>query len=144
MSSYLRAGRNLDEKGSISPTYLRTAFMPVAPKSIRIWSSCQHLFMLFVSMCVKDVHKTLMKLSQGCQFHQHFMHAFFVRKQIEQLFSNYVWLCDFWRQNFIQKMRVDEIDGRVSILDGCRSSMRFSSKRGIGAKDFLTLALIVT
>jgi hypothetical protein len=38
------------------------------------------------------------------QFHQHLTRAFFVRKQIEQLFSSYVRLCNFWRQNFVQKL----------------------------------------
>jgi len=37
------------------------------------------------------------------QFHKHFTRAFFVWKQKKQLFSNYVWLCDIWRQNFVQK-----------------------------------------
>ncbi len=37
------------------------------------------------------------------QFHQHFTLMFFVQKEIEQFFSNYVWICDFWRQNFVQK-----------------------------------------
>jgi len=38
-----------------------------------------------------------------CQFHQRFTCAFFVWKQIEQLFSKYVRLCDFWRQNVVCK-----------------------------------------
>ncbi len=33
--------------GSISPTYLHTAFTPVAPKSVRNQSSCQYLFTLW-------------------------------------------------------------------------------------------------
>jgi len=45
------------------------------------------------------------KLRGWSQFNQYFMREFFVRKQIEQLFSKYVWLCDFWHQNIIQKMR---------------------------------------
>ncbi len=32
------------------------------------------------------------------QFHQHFTKAFFVRKQIEPFFSNFVWLCNFLAQ----------------------------------------------
>jgi len=43
------------------------------------------------------------KKTTKSQFHQHFMRAFFVRKQIEQLLSNYVWLCDFLHQNFVRK-----------------------------------------
>jgi len=49
------------------------------------------------------------------QFHQHFLRAFFVQKQIEQLFSGDVWLCKFWHRNFVLKTRaknVDEIDSR--------------------------------
>jgi len=37
------------------------------------------------------------------QFHQHFMRAFFIGKPIEQLFSNYVRLCNFLVQNYWQK-----------------------------------------
>jgi len=28
----------------------------------------------------------------------------FVQKQITKLFSNYIRLCDFWRQNFVEKL----------------------------------------
>ncbi len=45
-------------------------------------------------------------LRTRCQFHQNFTGAFFVRKQIWKLFSIYVWLCDFWRQKFVQKTQV--------------------------------------
>jgi len=48
---------------SISSTYLRAAFMPVAPQSVRTQSSCQYLFTLLGSTRVKDVRRTLMKLS---------------------------------------------------------------------------------
>ena len=40
---------------SISSTYLRTAFTPVAPKSVRIQSSCHYLFTLLGSTSVKAV-----------------------------------------------------------------------------------------
>jgi hypothetical protein len=53
---------------SISPTYLRTAFTPVAPKSVRIQSSCQYLFTLLGSTGAKAAHRTLMKLTQGVNF----------------------------------------------------------------------------
>ncbi len=52
-------------KGSISSTYLRAAFIPVAPQSVRTQSSHQYLFTLLGSMCVKAVPRTLMKLRQG-------------------------------------------------------------------------------
>ncbi len=51
----------------------------------------------------------------NCQFHQHFMQAFFVWKQIAQFSLVMFQLCTFWRQNFVRKKReynVDEIDAR--------------------------------
>jgi len=48
---------------SISPTYLLTAFTPVAPKSVRIQSSCQYLFTLLGSTGAKATNRTLMKLT---------------------------------------------------------------------------------
>ncbi len=42
---------------------IRTAFMPVAPKRVRIQSSCQCLFTLLGSTGVKAVRKTLVKLT---------------------------------------------------------------------------------
>jgi len=54
--------------GTISPTYLRTAFTPVAPKSVRIQSSCQYLFMLLGSTGAKAAHRMLMKLTPGDDF----------------------------------------------------------------------------
>ena len=47
--------------GSISSTYLRTAFTPVAPKSVRIQSSC--LLTLLGSTGAKVARRTLMKLT---------------------------------------------------------------------------------
>jgi len=52
-------------QGSISPTFLRAAFTPVAPKSVRIQSSCQYLFTLLGSTGAKAAHRTLMKLTPG-------------------------------------------------------------------------------
>jgi len=49
-------------------TYLRTAFTPVAPKSVRIQSSCQYLFTLLGSIGAKAARKTLMKLSPGKEY----------------------------------------------------------------------------
>jgi len=49
--------------GSISPTYLRTAFTPVVPKSVRILSSCQYLFTLLGSTGAKAERRTLTKLT---------------------------------------------------------------------------------
>jgi len=51
--------------GSMSPTYLRTAFMPIARKSVRIQSSCQYLFTLLGSTGAKTTSRTLMKLTPG-------------------------------------------------------------------------------
>jgi len=49
--------------GSISSTYLQEALPRVAPKSIRIQSSCQYLFTLLGSTCTKAARKMLMKLT---------------------------------------------------------------------------------
>jgi len=54
--------------GSISPTYLRTAFTPVAPKSVRIQSSCQYLFTLLGSTGAKAACRTSMKLTPKVNF----------------------------------------------------------------------------
>jgi len=51
--------------GSISPTYLCTALMPVAPKSVRIQSRCQYLFTLLGSTGAKAARRTLMKLTHS-------------------------------------------------------------------------------
>jgi hypothetical protein len=55
----------LCDQGSISPTYLRTAFTLVAPKSVRIQSSCRYLFTLLGSTGAKAARRTLMKLTLG-------------------------------------------------------------------------------
>jgi len=59
---YIPALTNLS---SILPTYLNTAFTTVAPKSVRIQSSCQYLFTLSGSASVKAVCRTLMKSIPG-------------------------------------------------------------------------------
>jgi len=51
--------------GCISPTYLRAAFTPIAPKSVRVQSSCQYLFTLLGSTGAKGAHKILVKLTPG-------------------------------------------------------------------------------
>jgi len=51
--------------GSISSTYLRTAFTPAAPKSLRIQSICQCLFTLLRSTGAKAARRMLMKLTTG-------------------------------------------------------------------------------
>jgi len=62
--------------------------------------------------CPKAIHTMLWKLSPGAvdlhwsflsQFHHHFTREFFVQKQIEQLFSNYVQLCNFLAPKFCTK-----------------------------------------
>jgi len=55
--------------GYISPTNLHAAFTCLAPKSIRIQSSRQYLFMLLGSTRAKAVGKMLMKLTPE----QHFL-----------------------------------------------------------------------
>jgi len=54
-----RVGFRPLDQGSISST----AFVPVAPQSVRTQSSCQYLFSLLGSTRVKPVHRILMKLS---------------------------------------------------------------------------------
>jgi len=56
---------NYQHLGSVSPTYLRTAFTPVAPKCVRIQASCQYLFTLLGSTGKKAARITLMKLTPG-------------------------------------------------------------------------------
>ncbi len=55
------------DQGSITPTYLHTNFTPLAPKSIRIQSSCLYLFMLLGSTGAKAARRMLMKLTIGRQ-----------------------------------------------------------------------------
>jgi len=55
-------------KVSIKSTYLHTAFTPIAPKSKRIQSSCQYLFVLLGSTGAKAACSTLMKLTAGINF----------------------------------------------------------------------------
>ncbi len=54
-------------KVSISSTHLRAAFMAVSPKSVRVQSSPQYLFMLLGSVCIKAAYRMLMKLTQVAQ-----------------------------------------------------------------------------
>ncbi len=53
---------------SISSTYLRTAFTPIAPKSVRIQSRCQYLFTLLGSTGAKAARRMLMKLTPVVNF----------------------------------------------------------------------------
>jgi hypothetical protein len=56
-----------NDLGSISTTCLLAALTPVAPKSIRIQSSCQYLFTLLGSATIKAVYKMLVKLTPGAK-----------------------------------------------------------------------------
>jgi len=49
--------------GSISTTCLHSAYTCADPKSVKIQSSCQYLFALLGSACVKAAHKMLIKLT---------------------------------------------------------------------------------
>jgi len=60
--------------------YLRAAFTPVAPQSVRTQSSCQYLFTLLGSTNVKAVHRKLMKLSPGVNFINIFHESIFCTK----------------------------------------------------------------
>jgi len=67
-STFLKTGgRQVNNLGSISPSYLRTAFTAVAPKSVRIQSSCQCLFTLLGSTGTKAARRASMKLTPGVQ-----------------------------------------------------------------------------
>ncbi len=57
----------------------------------------------------------LLHLTTWCQFHQHFTWAFFVQRQIRQHFSNYIWFCDFWRQNFELVKRINHFISGVIV-----------------------------
>jgi len=59
---------NFGIQGSISPTYLHTAFTPVSPKRVRIQSSFQYLFMLLGSTGAKAACRMMMKLTPGVDF----------------------------------------------------------------------------
>jgi len=59
--------------------YLRTAFTPVAPKSVRIQSSCQYLFTLLGSTGSKAAGRTLMKWTPGLNFTNIFTYSFYAR-----------------------------------------------------------------
>ncbi len=70
----------LTHLGLISRTYLRTALAPVAPKSVRIQSSCQYLFTLLGSTGVKAECRTLMKLTPGVNFINMLICSFYSNK----------------------------------------------------------------
>jgi len=66
--------------GSISSTYLCAVFMTVAPQSVRTQSSCQYLFTLLGSTCIKVVHKQVGEINPRCQFHQHSMRSSYTQR----------------------------------------------------------------
>ena len=68
LNDIIMNNKSSDDNGSISPTYLRTAFTPVAPKSVRVQSSCQYLFTLLESTGAKAASRTLMKLTHCGRF----------------------------------------------------------------------------
>jgi len=72
--------------GLISPTYLRTNFTPVAPKSIRIQSSCQYLLTLLGYTGAIAACRTLMKLTHGVDF-TNILHEIFLNESALHIFS---------------------------------------------------------
>ncbi len=76
-------------QGSISSTYLRTAFTPVVPKSVRNQSSCLYLFTLLGSTGAKAARGTLMKLTPGVNFINILFATFSYESVLLQLFSSY-------------------------------------------------------
>jgi hypothetical protein len=65
---FIEISVKLKLKVSISPTCLRQAFACADSKSLKIHSSCQYLFVLWGSTCVKAAPKILMKLSPNVFF----------------------------------------------------------------------------
>ncbi len=56
--------------------------------------------------------------SNRCQFHQRFMHKFFVRKSFRQLFSSYMYVEKAAETMLVRKIcmyKVDEIDTNVQL-----------------------------
>jgi len=86
-----------DYQGSISPTFLRAAFTPVAPQSVRTQSSRQYLFTLLVSTCVKAVRRMLMKLSPGLDFTNILCSAFMpVASESKKRQPTWLYFLRFW------------------------------------------------
>jgi hypothetical protein len=71
---------------------LRTAFTPVAPKSVRIQSSCQYLFTLLGSRSAKAVRRTLMKLTPVVNFINVKRTNFSYERRISAAFSSYTYV----------------------------------------------------
>ncbi len=59
----LKSNGEIRHLWSISPKCLCSAFMLTYPKSVKIQSSCQYLYVLLGSTCIKAAHKKLMKLT---------------------------------------------------------------------------------
>ncbi len=62
------------------------------------------------------------------QFQQHFTHAFFVQKKIEQLFSSNVWLCNFWRKDIRAKGSHNML---MKLTPGADAIKKFTPSLGI-------------
>jgi len=60
---FLLLSLSLSLSNSLSPKYLRAAFTTVAPKSVRIQSSCRYLLCFLGSTGEKAAHRMLMKLT---------------------------------------------------------------------------------
>jgi len=88
---------------SISPTYLRTAFTPVAPKSVRIQSSCQYLFTLLGSTGVKAARRMLMKLTPGVDFYNILCATFSCENVIYSYSLLTLWVCIFGHKEIGEK-----------------------------------------
>ncbi len=73
----------IEDLGSISSTYLCTAFMPIAPKSIRIQSCSQYLFTLLGSIGTKAARRMLMKLTPGLGGRRGQRLKSFLRQEVE-------------------------------------------------------------
>ena len=76
--------------------------MPIAPKIVRIQSSCQYLFTLLGSTSTKAVRRMLMKLSLSVKFHQHFTCTY--------LYENAFLPKRNQKKTFVQKLRILNVD----------------------------------
>jgi hypothetical protein len=115
----------INDQCSISPTYLRTAFTLVAPKSVRIKSSCQYLFTLLVSTGTKAACRMLMKLTPGLDFENMFVSSFYKRRfqKHKKTVNSSVSFCSFGICLCKScSKNVDEIDPRFFTSIYCKTN----------------------
>jgi len=80
----------------ISPPWLQAAFTYNDPKIAKRQSSHQCIFCAFWICACKSFSKNIGEINRRCQFHQHYMHAFFIQISLRQLFSSYMYAGYCW------------------------------------------------